>query len=207
LQGNWIWGIAGAILFALWIWYIKKAQQTDKPSFKELSIYPSERTDRLLFWNALIGFMGAILFAKLDQLNLLFSDPETFFTTYNGLVFYGGLFFGAMAFFYITIKKMGVRLIDAMDVGSPGMMLAYGSGRMGCHLAGDGDWGIVNLNPKPAGFQWLPDWAWAYTYPHNVNLEGQYIPGCADTFCTELVRPVYPTSLYESLICMSFFAL
>ena len=31
-------------------------------------------------------------------------------------------------------------------------MLAYGIGRIGCQMSGDGDWGIVNLNSKP---EWL----------------------------------------------------
>ena len=40
---------------------------------------------------------------------------------------------------------------------------------MGCHLSGDGDWGIVNLNPKPELLNFLlPDWMWSYNYPNNV---------------------------------------
>ena len=31
-------------------------------------------------------------------------------------------------------------------------MLSYGIGRIGCQMSGDGDWGIVNLAPKP---DWL----------------------------------------------------
>ena len=57
-----------------------------------------------------------------------------------------------------------------LDIGGPGMMLAYSVGRIGCHMSGDGDWGIININPKP--FSWLPDWLWAYTYPNNVAIEG-----------------------------------
>jgi phosphatidylglycerol:prolipoprotein diacylglycerol transferase len=90
-----------------------------------------------------------------------------------------------------------------LDVGGPGMMLAYSVGRIGCHLSGDGDWGIVNLHPKP--FSWLPDWSWAYTYPNNVAMSGVPIPGCAGRFCSILPEPVYPTPLYEVIVCFILF--
>jgi phosphatidylglycerol:prolipoprotein diacylglycerol transferase len=90
-----------------------------------------------------------------------------------------------------------------LDVGGPGLMLAYSIGRMGCHLSGDGDWGIPNLAQKPS---WLPDWLWSSTYPHNVINEGVPIKDCIGRFCSELPLPVYPTALYESIICLALFA-
>lgn len=205
-RGNILAGVIGALLAGGWIYWQKRLAQTEKPTTVDVLTYPHERTDRLLFWNALTGFIGSMLFAKLEQLPLLFSDPIQFLTTFNGLVFLGGFIFGAGTFLYITTQRMKIKLIDAMDVGSPGMMLAYGVGRMGCHLSGDGDWGIVNLSPKPGWLQWLPDWAWAFRYPHNVLNEGRFIPGCNDNYCMQLLQPVYPTSLYESVICLSLFA-
>lgn len=32
-------------------------------------------------------------------------------------------------------------------------MISYGMGRVGCHMAGDGDWGVVNVYPKPFAFK------------------------------------------------------
>jgi prolipoprotein diacylglyceryltransferase len=75
------------------------------------------------------------------------------------------------------------------------MLFAYAAGRIGCHMSGDGDWGIPNFNPKP--FTWLPDWMWAYTYPHNVVNEGVAIPNCIGNYCNQLPLPVYPTTFYE----------
>jgi phosphatidylglycerol:prolipoprotein diacylglycerol transferase len=44
--------------------------------------------------------------------------------------------------------------------------LGYAIGRIGCQLAGDGDWGIAaNLALKPA---WLPTWFWAQNYVGNI---------------------------------------
>uniref|UniRef100_UPI0026EB65B7 prolipoprotein diacylglyceryl transferase n=1 Tax=Pedobacter glucosidilyticus TaxID=1122941 RepID=UPI0026EB65B7 len=97
--------------------------------------------------------------------------------------------------------------VHMLDIGGPGMMLAYGVGRLGCQLSGDGDWGIENLSAKPNWLTWLPDWAWASKYPHNVINEGVPIAGCEGKFCFELANPVYPTPLYEAVICILLFAL
>jgi prolipoprotein diacylglyceryltransferase len=87
-------------------------------------------------------------------------------------------------------------------------MLAYGVGRLGCHFSGDGDWGIVNTSEAPS---YIPSWFWGYKYPHNVLGEGVPIPDCDPDiwrkFCFELAEPVYPTPLYEFLMCMGLFVL
>ncbi len=85
-------------------------------------------------------------------------------------------------------------------------MLAYGIGRIGCQLSGDGDWGIVNTMPKPSSLSFLPDWAWSFKYPHNVLGEGVQIPGCVGRHCAELPMPVFPTPLYEAVMALLIFA-
>jgi prolipoprotein diacylglyceryltransferase len=45
----------------------------------------------------------------------------------------------------------------------------------------------------------LPEWAWAYDYPHNVLNEGIMIEGCTWLHCRKLAQPVYPTPLYETM--------
>jgi len=93
-----------------------------------------------------------------------------------------------------------------IDAAAPAMMVAYAVGRMGCHISGDGCWGIENTAPKPEWLMWLPDWMWAYDYPHNVINEGIAIENCHGSHCRVLETPVFPTSLYESTICTLFFA-
>jgi phosphatidylglycerol:prolipoprotein diacylglycerol transferase len=46
---------------------------------------------------------------------------------------------------------------------------------------------------------------WAYTYPNNVANEGNLIPGCVGKFCHELAAPVYPTPIYEVIVCFILF--
>jgi prolipoprotein diacylglyceryltransferase len=51
----------------------------------------------------------------------------------------------------------------------------------------------------------LPIWMVAYTYPNNVNEDGQLLPGCDEKYCRALPQPVFPTSLYETIMCSLLF--
>jgi len=160
--------------------------------------------DRLLLWCGLIGFAGALLLAKLEDTYNLFHHPWRWLPRYHGLTYFGGLLFGAVTFF-IILRRRGIPVAVAADIGSPGMMLAYAIGRLGCHLAGDGDWGIVVHAPKPGWLSWAPDWVWAAHYPHNVLRQGVFIPGCTGDYCATLPDGVFPTSLYEAIVCFALF--
>jgi phosphatidylglycerol:prolipoprotein diacylglycerol transferase len=158
--------------------------------------HPKRLMDKMLIVCGIMGLIGAAFFSSLEQ-------PQLF--AYNGLNYYGALIVGSTTYFIIAARH-GIRFATAADIGSPGMMLAYGIGRLGCHLSGDGDWGVVVRHAKPS---WLPSFLWSSTYPHNVLHEGVAIPGCTDVYdyCTQLPAPVYPTSLYEALVCILLFLL
>jgi len=96
--------------------------------------------------------------------------------------------------------------IYMMDAVAPALMIGYAVGRLGCHFSGDGDWGIVNELPQPSWFI-LPEWMWAYDYPHNVLNQGVPIEGCEDRYCRRLESPVYPTPVWESIICTGLFGI
>jgi prolipoprotein diacylglyceryltransferase len=55
------------------------------------------------------------------------------------------------------------------------------------------------------GPSFLPTWLFAYTYPHNVNEDGILLPGCEGKYCRALPQPVFPTALYEILMCSILF--
>ena len=50
-------------------------------------------------------------------------------------------------------------------------------------------------------FWHLPNWLFAYNFPHNVINEGVKITGCDGQYCSHLPIPVFPTSLYEVFVC------
>jgi len=202
-KGNIIGGLFLAGLFAYWDYTEKNKHKLDKPKETQVTVHPYQIMSNLIVWAAIWGFLGAKLFDNLEYWDDFVKHPMERLLSFSGLTFYGGLVCGGVAVLIIA-KRNGIKPLHMLDVGGPGMMLAYAVGRIGCHLAGDGDWGIINNNPKP--FSWLPDWLWTYNYPNNVVGEGIPIPGCSGKFCNELAQGVYPTPIYEVLICLILFA-
>lgn len=204
LNGSWPAGFLVSILFLYLIYWQKKQDKLDSPQFKKVLLHPYQLMPKLIIWAAIWGFLGAKVFNLLENLPKYQAYGLTDFLKYSGLTFLGGLTFGALSYLYIGYKN-GMKLIDLADIGSPGMLVAYGVGRIGCQLSGDGDWGVVNNLPKP--FSWLPDWMWSFKFPHNVLNEGIYINGCSGNYCSQLPHGVFPTSFYESVIILSCFLL
>jgi prolipoprotein diacylglyceryltransferase len=55
------------------------------------------------------------------------------------------------------------------------------------------------------GPSFLPDWMVAYTFPNNVNEDGEQLPDCEGKYCRALPQPVFPTSFYETIMCSLLF--
>lgn len=204
LRGNWLGGIVGGALFAYWAYYESKKQELPKPKEQQVTVHPYELMGSILLWSAVFGFAGAKIFNALENWGDFLKDPVGMLIGFEGLTFYGGLICGGAAVLYIAWKH-GIKPLTMLDIGGPGMMLAYGIGRIGCQMSGDGDWGIPSLETKPHWLSWLPNWMWSFNFPHNVNGVGMPILGCKGKYCNELAVPVFPTSFYESVICILLF--
>jgi phosphatidylglycerol:prolipoprotein diacylglycerol transferase len=205
-SGNLWAGLLFAAAFAFWIYADRRKQQLQKPKVVEKEVHPYQLMGYLAFALGFWGFIGAKLFSVAENIGLfLHHTTDTLFSA-DGFNYYGGLIFGALAYLYICHKR-GMKLVYLADIGSPGMMLAYGVGRIGCQMSGDGDWGIVNNNIKPALLKWLPDWMLSFRFPHNVIDAGIKINGCFGVHCEQLRAGVYPTSFYEAVICIGLFGI
>lgn len=55
------------------------------------------------------------------------------------------------------------------------------------------------------GPSFLPTWLFAYSYPMNVNKDGNPIPGVSEDHNKVLPLPVFPTPLYEFIACTILF--
>ena len=141
----------------------------------------------------LAGIVGARIFSMLEVPCDFLADPLGLIFSRQGFNFFGGLVFGVVGGI-LYFRRHQLPVLRTCDAFAPAMMLGYALGRIGCQLAGDGDWGLpANLALKP---HWLPLSLWAQTYDHNVV--GQIIapPG------------VYPTPLYEiAMSLLAFFIL
>lgn len=202
-EGSWISGLLVGVILVCLKWRKNNRSKLAKPEKRTVRIWPSDRVGDLTVLALVAGFAGAKVFDNLENWNRFIQDPIGNLLGASGFTFYGGLICAAIAI-AIYLRKYRIPFIHVADAIAPALMLAYGLGRIGCQVAGDGDWGIVNTHPKP--FSWLPDWVWAYDYAHNVNQEGVPIPGCTwDNFCTHLPVPVFPTPLYESIMALLLF--
>ncbi|MBI3501141.1 MAG: prolipoprotein diacylglyceryl transferase [Bacteroidetes bacterium] len=202
-DGNFIGGIVGAALLAYMRWREKKKEQLPKPEEVTLTVHPFEHVPNMTLIAAIAGILGAKIFHNLENWNDFIKDPLGSLFSFSGLTMYGGLIVASFSVIYYA-RKNGITTTHLIDACAPALMLAYGVGRIGCHIAGDGDWGIENIFAKPGWF-FLPQWAWGYNYPHNVNNEGIAIPDCTGKFCSVLENPVFPTPLWEAIICIGLF--
>jgi prolipoprotein diacylglyceryltransferase len=195
--------------YAYYRYYTEKKKQLPQPEEKMETFSAGEYTGTITFLAAIGGLAGAKLFHLFEnpaELREFFTHPslESFI---SGLTVYGGLIVGALVVLTFAKMKKLPALVLA-DAATPGMILAYGIGRMGCHTSGDGDWGIENLSPKPEWLSWLPDWAWSYDYPNNVNRVGEFMSSDQYSgYGTHLVPGVFPTPLYEIIAAVAIFIL
>ncbi len=196
MKGNWPAGIALALVFGAMRWWEKKKQALPKPREIVSTLYPHDRIGDLTIIAAITGILGAKVFAILEEPSGFLSDPIGTFFSGSGLAIYGGLIFGYLGVTWY-MRKHNIPFWPTADAVAPALIISYGVGRIGCQLSGDGDWGI-DAAAIPDGW-FLPDWFWAYDYPHNVNKVGVAIEGCQWIHCTRLENPVYPTPLYEVL--------
>lgn len=208
-EGNWPAGLILAALFGWLRWREAKKQQLPEPKEELLTVHPFEHAGNITLIAAIGGIAGAKLFHLLEypeQLIEFFTNPSVD-GFLSGLTVYGGLIIGGGSVLLYARYKCGLSMQRLMDAAAPGLILAYGIGRIGCQVSGDGDWGIENTAPMPGWLSWLPDWLWAYDYPNNVNGVGEPLLSgpCFEGYCTHLVPPVFPTPVYETLMCLVIF--
>lgn len=225
-EGGWLLGVVMMVLMGGWRYWEFKKEQLPEPVREEMDVYPHHLVGNFTFAAAFFGVLGAKLFHLLENPRefVEFFEHPSFSSFISGLTMYGGLILGSIGVLLYARTK-GVNGWHLSDAAAPGLILAYGIGRIGCQVSGDGDWGIANTAPKPGWLSWIPDWLWAYDYPNNVNYDASYTqylgplndtnvlpitnPGvpCFDGYCTHLDPMVFPTPVYETLMAVGIFVL
>jgi phosphatidylglycerol:prolipoprotein diacylglycerol transferase len=211
-RGNVVGGIITGLGWMFFRYRELKASRTalepiDAPEFVEIT--PREHTMGITGAAALGGLIGAKVFHFLERPRSIieFFEHPSLSALFSGLTIYGGLIVGA-GLVYLYCRRNQLGFAHVADAVAPGLMLAYGIGRLGCQFSGDGDWGIPNTSPPPSALAWLPDWLWAFDYPNNVIGSGVHMAsGGYPGYGTHLVPAVFPTPLYESLMAFALFGL
>lgn len=149
-----------------------------------------ELASTLVFAAAVGGLLGARLLFIIGEWSNFMAAPLNYILTGAGFTWYGGLLGGAVAVSW-AVKKNKIPWRVGADIAAPALALGYGIGRIGCHVAGDGDWGSVTDVP----------WGVAYT---------NAIIGWVDPMTGIPYPPgarVHPTPIYEFLQSLIIFAL
>ena len=208
-RGNWMGGIFIAALSVYLKWTANQKTKLDTPKEIEKTVHPYELVGNMTMIAAVSGIIGAKVFHNLENMGAFLADPIGQLMAFSGLTFYGGLIAGAASVIWYT-KKYKINTLHLIDATGPALMLAYGVGRIGCQLSGDGDWGVKNLATKPDWMSFFPDWMWSYNFPHNVIHSGIPMEDCGakfwEPYCYQLANPVWPTAFYEVVMCLLIFS-
>lgn len=133
--------------------------------------WEKELAHSIVLWATVWGFVAAKVYFALDNLDHL----DWHMLGGSGFVWYGGLIGGTLAVLVMTRRHHLPLGIVAGAMAAP-LSVAYGVGRIGCFLAGDGTYGVPTDLP----------WGMAFpigTVPVNV--------------------PVHPAPLYEAAAAFS----
>jgi phosphatidylglycerol---prolipoprotein diacylglyceryl transferase len=114
------------------------------------------------------GFVASKLYLAVDAPLLYLRHPD-YFLNPSGYRFYGGVI-GACGVVCLLARYYKIAALSLFDAVSAEAALGYGFGRVGCFLAGDGDYGIPTSLP------------WGTSFPHGI------VP---------TLQHVHPTPIYE----------
>jgi phosphatidylglycerol---prolipoprotein diacylglyceryl transferase len=131
----------------------------------------------LVLWAYIGGWIGARLFVIPSGWKYFTEDPVAFLLSSSGWVWYGGVVGGAVGVLGWA-RAAGLPLAVVGDITAPALAIGLAIGRIGCQLAGDGDYGVPT------------DLPWGMSYPDGV------VP---------TTDRVHPTPVYEMLLYAAIF--
>jgi phosphatidylglycerol---prolipoprotein diacylglyceryl transferase len=146
----------------------------------------------MVVWAAISGIACSRLYSVIDNFSAYMHDPWSIIFSGSGFVWYGGLIGGLLSTYFVA-RYYKVKFWTAADMAGPALVIGQALGRIGCHLSGDGDWGVPTTLP------------WGVAYPNAIvgwngntvlkldaqnHLVSGFFPG---------VR-VHPTPIYEAII-------
>lgn len=144
------------------------------------------------------GVAGSKMLYLIEHWSEFIADPLGMAFSPSGLTFYGGFLLATLVI-YLYVRRKNVSFFAIADATAPALLLGYGIARIGCHLAGDGDYGF------PTSLPWGTDYSNG-TYPPSAAFRN--FPEITSQFPNGIVpdnTPCHPTPVYEFLLCALFF--
>ena len=146
----------------------------------------------LVVWAAICGIACSRLYSVIDNFPAYVHDPWSIIFSGSGFVWYGGLIGGLLSSYFVA-RYYKINFWVAADMAGPALVIGQALGRIGCHLSGDGDWGMPTKLP------------WGVAYPNAIvgwngntvlkldsqdHLVSAFYPGVH----------VHPTPIYEAIL-------
>ncbi|MGH7899677.1 MAG: prolipoprotein diacylglyceryl transferase [Candidatus Binatia bacterium] len=144
----------------------------------------------IVLWAAIGGIVGSRVLAIVTDWNAFSADPVDAIFSGSGFVWYGGLIGGFLSVSLFVVRRSlpWLRVVDAI---APSLAIGQAIGRIGCQVAGDGDWG------KPST---LP---WAMAYPNAIVGWSSWLRENGLPPDTRVhPAPVYETLAYSAIFCL-----
>lgn len=151
------------------------------------------------------GIIGGKALHLIENFNRFLDDPVGSAFSPGGLTFYGGLILSIIVI-WIYVRKKKIPFLFIADAAAPSLAIAYGIGRIGCHLSGDGDYGI------PTDLPWGVNYSNGTVPPSAAFSDPalfQQFPWLQEKFPDGIVpdnTPLHPTPIYEFLSGLIIFA-
>ncbi len=151
----------------------------------------------------IFGIVGSKLLDLIENWDRFIANPIGMAFSPGGLTFYGGLILAIIAI-WLFVRRKKIPFLVIADATAPSLALAYGIGRIGCHLAGDGDYGIPTTLPWGTNYQngTVPP-SVAFNSPNLLN----HFPWIAEKFPNGVPdnTPLHPTPIYEFIMMLIIF--
>ena len=137
------------------------------------------------------GIAGSKLLFLIENWESFIRSPVSMTFSTGGLTWYGGFILATFAIM-IYVRRKNIPFLKICDASAPALMLSYGIARIGCHLAGDGDYGFPT------------DLPWACVYSNGTDPPSMALrdfPEIVSKYGINGVvpdaTPVHPAPLYE----------
>ncbi len=160
---------------------------------------PSNLGTEITLIAIIFGIIGSKVLHLIENWGDFIRDPLGMAFSPGGLTFFGGLILATIAIWiYVRMKKVG--FLTTADAVSPSLALAYGIGRIGCHLAGDGDYGIPTTLPWGTNYE-------NGTVPPSAMFRGSEYAAQYPNGILPDNTPLHPTPVYEFIAMVLIFLL
>jgi len=159
---------------------------------------PANFANELTFIAVVLGIAGSKILSLVEDWGSFMKDPLGMMLSPGGLTWYGGFVLAALAI-WVDVKRKHQKFLRIADAFAPALILGYGIARIGCHLSGDGDYGI------PTDLPWGVNYSRGIVPPSaafgDFPLIARRFPGGFVPDNTLL----HPTPIYEFVACTIIF--